>query len=127
MLRALADGETRPLALAALADQRLRATSAAVVRRTRRLQGTQPSLSPASEDDLGTVAINRTAEGPIGPRDCEAAGPVSGCGAAAGRGARSGRGFGTSDHRRSGRRSSDISFRETPRLVGWSMPRTRRE
>ena len=38
MLKALAEGETNPAALAALADRRLRATPATVVRRTRRVQ-----------------------------------------------------------------------------------------
>lgn len=83
MLQALADGETSPAALAALAHQRYAAT---VVRRTRRFEGSQRGLSSAPEDDLARLAMNRRADGPVEPRDCESAEPISGCGAAVGRG-----------------------------------------
>ena len=59
MLKALADGETNPAALAALADERLRATPGTVVRRARCLYGVKRRLPAAAEDGLGGIAIDR--------------------------------------------------------------------
>ena len=127
MLKALADGETSPSSTGGAGRSATARHPATVVRRTRRFERTQSGVSSTAEDGPRRAAINRTADGPTGPRDCESAEPLSGCGAATGRGPRTRSEFGTADHRRSGRRSGDIPFREAPRLVGWSMPRTRRE
>ena len=126
MLKALADGETSPVAwrrwpIGAYTPPSNNCATHSALRQN--LTG----VSSTHEDGAGGAANNRTAGGPTGPPTSRPAESVSGCGAAAGRGTRTRGGFGTSDHRRSGRRSGDISFREAPRLVGWSMPRTRRE
>ena len=58
MLQALADGETNPATLAALADQRLRAT-APIVRRLQCVHDAESRVSPAPEADAGRIAIDR--------------------------------------------------------------------
>src|SRR5437762_1721641 len=77
MLKALADGETNPAALAALADQRLRATPAQL-RRARRVRRAQPCLPTAAEDGVGGIAIDRRADRPTGPGDGQSAQPAPG-------------------------------------------------
>ena len=72
MLQALAEGETDPAALAALADQRLRATSAQLRDALGCVHGAQPGLPPAGEDGARGVAIDRAADRPTGPGDRQA-------------------------------------------------------
>jgi transposase len=125
MLKALADGETNPTALAALADGRLRATP--VVRRARRVHSAQPRLPEAVADGLAGAAIDRRADRSTRPRDGESAPPASGRGRAVGRGAGSGSAFGTADHCRSACHGRDFSFDQATLLVGGCLPRRRRE
>ncbi len=118
MLKAIADGETNPAALAALADKRLRATQ----------EQLRDALSACTdEDDAGGVAIPRTADQPSRPRERKPAEPAYGCCAPAGGGPRFGRGFSAADPGRSGGHGSDVSFGEAPFIVGWRMLRRRRE
>ncbi len=102
MLKALADGETDPAALAALADQRLRATPAEL----RDALGACTELNPIYRRLVnmapGGLAIDRAADRPTRPGDRRSAAPASGCSRAAGRSPRSGSGFGATDHCRSG-------------------------
>ena len=58
MLKALAEGETDPAALAALAALRLRAYAGRVARRAGCLNRAQPSLPSASEDGTCGLAID---------------------------------------------------------------------
>ena len=64
MLKALADGETDP---AALADQRLRATPAQLRDAPGCLHRAQPGLPPTREDGTCRLAIDRAADRPTGP------------------------------------------------------------
>jgi hypothetical protein len=61
-LKALADGETDPAALALLADYRLRAPPSIVARRPGRLPGTQSCLPPPAESRAPGVGPNRKAD-----------------------------------------------------------------
>ena len=70
MLKALADGETNPAALAALAHERYPGT---VVRRAGRLYGTERRLPATAEDGIRGIAIDRRADGPTGPGDGQSA------------------------------------------------------
>jgi transposase len=65
MLKALAEGETNPAALAALADERLRATPEQLC--DGRLYGVERRLPAAAEDGVRGIAINRRADQPTGP------------------------------------------------------------
>ena len=121
MLQALADGETNPTSLAALADKKLRATQASCATRWR-LHGAQPGLPPAPEDGTGGIAIPRAADRQAGAGDGESSQPAPGGSAAARRGARSRSGFGAADHCRSGCQSRDLCFAEAPVLLGGSVP-----
>jgi hypothetical protein len=127
MLKALADGETDPAALAALADQRLRATPAQLHDALGACIGAQSGLSPAGEDDAGGLAIRRAADRSTGPGDGESAPPASRCSREAGRGPRARGGFGATDHCRSGRQGSDFPLSREALLVGRGMPGRGRE
>jgi hypothetical protein len=67
MLQALAEGETDPAALAALADQRLRATSAQLRDALGACKELNPVYRRAGEDGGRGVAMDRAADGPTGP------------------------------------------------------------
>ena len=108
MLKALADGETNPTALAALADKKLRATSAQLCDALGACSETQPSLSAVAEDDARGIAIDRRANRPTRPRDGESAQSASGRGRAAGGSTWSRRRFRAADHCRSGCHRSDL-------------------
>ena len=58
MLKALAEGETNPASLAALADRRLRATPEQLCDALWRVHGSQSRLPATAEDDARRVAIN---------------------------------------------------------------------
>ena len=127
MLKALAEGETNPAALAALADQRLRATPEQLCDAL----GACTDLKPVYRRLL-KMALEQLQfiEQQIGQLDQEMASLLSqhqDAVAAAGGGARSGSGFGAADHCRSRSHRSDLSLRETSLLVGGRMPRRRRE
>ena len=127
MLKALADGETDPAALAALADQRLRATPEQLCDAL----GACPELNPVYRRLLKMALEElQLIDEQIGQLDQEMADLLrqhQDAGRAAGGGARSGSGFGAADHCRSGRHRSDLSFREASLLVGGRLPRRRRE
>ena len=57
MLKALAEGETNPAALATLGRSEVTCHARTVVRCTGCVYGAQPRLSPAAEDGAGAVAI----------------------------------------------------------------------
>jgi transposase len=122
MLKALADGETNPAAVAALADARLRATPGTVVRRARRLYGAKRRLPAAAEDGVGGIAIDRRAHPSTRPRDGDSAQPPPGRSPAVGGSARSGSRFGAADHCRSRPYRSDLSLPEMSVLVGRCLP-----
>jgi Transposase len=127
MLKALAEGETDPAALAALADQRLRATSAQL----RDALGACTELNPVYRRlvkmALDELQLIRAADRPTGPGDCRSAAPASGCRRAAGRSPRPGSGFGAANHRRGGCCGSDLRLRQESLLVGGGMPGRGRE
>jgi hypothetical protein len=120
MLKALGRRGNRPRSFGRSAFTRNTRT---VVRCTWRMYGAQPRLSAATEDDARGVAINRRADWPTRSGNGEPAQPAPGRSAEAGGSARSGRGLGAADHRRSGCRGSDLSFREESLIMGWRMPR----
>lgn len=127
MLKAIADGEDSPSALAALADQRLRATQQQLcdaLGASKELNQVYRRLLKMALEELQLI------EQQMNQLDQEIANLLSHYQDAVQRLAEVpglGGGLGTPDHRRSGRCSGDISLREASRLVGWSMPRTRRE
>ena len=69
MLKALADGETNPAALAALAHERLRATPEQLCD----AHGAQARVSTAAEDGPGAIATPRAADRSTGPRAADPA------------------------------------------------------
>ena len=122
MLKALADGETNPAALAALADQRLRATPAQL----RDALGACTELNPVYRRllkmALEELQLIDAADRPAGPGDGESAQPASRRRPATGGSARSGSGFSTADHRRSRSHRSDLSLGQISVLLGGRMP-----
>jgi transposase len=127
MLQALADGETDPAALAALADIRLRATAAQL----RDALGACSELNPVYRRLL-KMALKQLQliDQQIGQLDQEMASLLKQhqdavqrlCG-----GARSGTGFCTADHRRSRCHSGDFCFAQKSVLMGGRMSWGRRE
>jgi Transposase len=127
MLKALADGETDPAVLAALADQRLRATPAQLhdaLGACTEINPVYRRLVKMTLDDLQFVEQQISQ---IGPGDRESAPAEPGCSreARGSPGARSG--FGATDYRRSGCQSSHLRLRQKALLVGRGMPRKGRE
>ncbi|HTG28614.1 MAG TPA: transposase [Methylomirabilota bacterium] len=124
MLKALAEGETNPAALAALADWKLRATPEQLCDAL----GACTDLKPVYRRLL-KMALEQLQflEQQMDQLDQELASAPSapGCRPAAGGGARSGSGFSTTNHCRSRPHRSDLSFREMSLLLGWCMPRRR--
>jgi hypothetical protein len=127
MLKALADGETNPAALAALADGRLRATPEQLcdaLGACTELNAVYRRLLKMALEEL------RLIDEQIGQLDQEMASLLRqhrGRGRAVGRGARTRSGFGAADHCRSRSDRSDFSFREMPLLLGGCLSRRRRE
>ena len=127
MLKALAEGETNPAALAALADKKLRATPEQLCDAL----GACTELKPVYRRLL-KMALEQLQflEQQIGQLDQEMASllqPAPGCGPAAGGGAGSGSGLRATDHCRSRPYRSDLSLREMSLLLGRCLPRRRRE
>ena len=122
MLKALADGETNPAALAALADGRLRATPEQLcdaLGACTELNAVYRRLLKMALEEL------RLIDEQIGELDKEMASLLSehqDAVRAAGGGARSGSGLSAADHCRSRPNRSDLSFREMPLLVGRCLP-----
>ena len=104
MLKALAEGETDPATLAALAG-----------------------LSGIAEVGIGGVALDRATYRSIRSGDSKFAHSASGCGAATGGSARSRCRFGTPDHCRSRCQRCDLCFAQGPFLVGGGLPWRRGE
>ncbi len=126
MLKALADGETDPAALAALADQRLRATPAQLHDALGACTELNPAYRRLAKMPLEGVQSS-SADRSTGPGDGESAPPASGCSREAGRGPRARGGFGATDHCRSGRQGSDFPLSREALLVGRGMPRRGRK
>ena len=126
MLNALADGETNPVALAALAHQRLRATPEQLCDALG-VHGAQARVPTAPENDTGALANPRAADPSAGPRAGYFAPSAPGCGPAASGGSGFRSGLRAADHCRSWPYRSDVSLCEMPLLVGWCLPRRRRE
>ena len=127
MLKALADGETDPAALAALADRTLARHAGAVVRRAGGVPDLHPVYRRLLKMALEELQLIEEQIGQLDQEMADSAQPAPGRGAAAGGGARSGRGFGAADHRRSGCHGSDLSFRRSTSPPGWAhAPATRR-
>src|SRR5437588_1261890 len=95
MLKALAEGETNPAALAALADARY---AGAIVRRARCVHRPPARLPAAPEHGARAVAIPRAADRPTGPGNGQSAPSAPGCRPAAGGGAGTRSGFRATDH-----------------------------
>ena len=127
MLKALADGETNPAALAALADQKLRATPEQLCDALGACTELKPVYRRLLKMALEELQLIERADRSTGPGDGQSAQPAPGCGRAAGGSARSRSGFSAADHCRSRSHRSDLSLREMPLLVGWCLPRRRRE
>ena len=121
MLQALAEGETDPAALAALADQRLRATSMQL----RDAVGACTELNPVYRR-LVKMALEelRLIEEQIGQLDQEIAGLLHQHHDAV---QRLRGGFGATDHCRGGGQGSYLPLRQEPILVGGGMPGRGRE
>src|SRR5262250_3196172 len=68
MLQGLADGETNPVALAALADQKITRYTGTIVCCARRAHGPQTRVPTAPEDGTVAVATPRAADRSTGPR-----------------------------------------------------------
>ncbi len=127
MLKALADGETNPATLAALADQRLRATPEQLcdaLGACTELNAVYRRLLKMALEELRLIDEQI---GETGPGDGPSAQPAPGCRRAAGGSARSGSGLSAADHCRSRPYRSDLSLREMSLLVGWCLPGRRRE
>ena len=118
MLKALADGETDPAVLAALADCRLRATPEQLRDALGACTQLNRSLPSAAEDGVGGVAVDGDAHREIGSGSHEPTEGASGCGATSGGSARIRGGFGAADDRRSGSQGSDFPNGEEAVLVG---------
>src|SRR5215467_12968724 len=113
MLKALAEGETNPMALASLADERLRATSEQLCDALGACTDLKPVyrrlLKMALEQfTIQQFTIPRATDRPAGPGDGQPAPPAPGCSRAAGKGAGPGSGFGAADHCRSWSHRSDL-------------------
>lgn len=123
MLRALADGETDPAALAALGDRRLHASQEQLcdaLGAATDLKNVYRRLVGMALDELQLI------ERHMGQLDQEMADLLSSHQDAVqrlGRGARSRSRVGSSDHRRGRRRSENIPFGEASGFVDWSVPR----
>ena len=113
----LAEGETNPSTLAALADRRPRATEQQLCDALGASKELNQMYRRLAEDGPRRAAPNRTADGPTGPRNCESVEPLSGCSSTAGRGSRTRSGFGTADHRRSG--AVAATFPSKKHLASW--------
>jgi transposase len=127
MLRALADGETSPAALAALADQRLRATQQQLcdaLGASKELNQVYRQLLKMALEELKLI------EQQMNQLDHEVANLLSQYRDAVQRLAEV-PGLGVdSAHQivaEVGAAAATFPFREAPRFLGWSMPRTRRE
>jgi hypothetical protein len=127
MLQALADGETSPTALAALADERLRATPEQLCDALGACTELNAVYRRLLKMAFGGIAIDRRADRPTGPGDGQSAQPAPGCRRAVGGSARSRSGLSAADHCRSRPNRSDLSLREMPLLVGRCLPGRRRE
>jgi len=126
MLKTLAEGETDPAALAALADQRLRARPAEL----REALGACTELNPVYRQLVKmALADLQLIEQQIGQLDQEIASLLREhqCGPTADRGPRAWGGFGPTDHCRSGCPGSGFRFRQESRLVGGGMSGRRRK
>jgi hypothetical protein len=127
MLKALADGETSPAALAALADERLRATPEQLcdaLGACTELNAVYRRLLKMALEEL------RLIDEQIGELDKEMASLLSEHQDAVQRLAEvptSGSGLSAADHCRSRPYRSDLSLREMSLLVGWCLPGRRRE
>jgi hypothetical protein len=126
MLKALAEGETDPAALAALADERLRATPEQLCDALG-AHGPEARLPTTPEDGAGAIAIPRAADRPTGQGDGQSTQPAPGRSRAAGRGAGTRSGFSATNYCRSRSHRRDLSFGEAALLLGWRLPRRRRE
>jgi hypothetical protein len=127
MLKALAEGETNPEALATLADERLRATPEQLCDAL----GACTDLKPVYRRLL-KMALEQLQflEQQIGQLDQEMASLLHQHQDAVQRlagGARSGSGLSTTDHCRSRSHRRDLSFEKTALLLGWRLPRRQRE
>jgi len=114
MLKALAEGETDPAALAVLADERLRATPEQLcdaLGACKELNVVYRRLLKMAYG-VGGIAIDRRAERPTGPRDGQSAQPAPGCRRAASGGAGTGSGLSATDHCRSRPHCRNLSLRE---------------
>ena len=127
MLKALADGETDPAALAALADHRLRATPAEL----RDALGACTELNPVYRRLVNMALTDlQLIEQQIGQLDQEIASllrqhqdAVQRLAEVPGLGGR----FRTANHRRSGSQGRDFRLRQSSLLLGRGMSRRRRE
>jgi hypothetical protein len=126
MVKAIAEGETNPATLAALADQRLRATPEQLCD-ARCVYGVERRLPAAAEDGIGGIAIDRRADRPTRPGNGQSAQRAPRCRSAAGGGTWSGSGLSTADHCRSRPYRGNLSLREMSLLVGRCLPGRRRE
>jgi len=97
MLKALAEGETNPAALAVLAHERLRATPEQLCDALGAYRS-QARVPTASENGARAVATPRAADRPTGPRASHFAPSAPGCCPAASGSAGSGSGLGATDH-----------------------------
>jgi hypothetical protein len=123
MLRALADGETDPAALAALGDRRLHASQEQLcdaLGAATDLKSTYRRLVGMALDE---IAATRTPHEQTGSRDGGPAEFAPRCCSAACGGTWSRSRVGSSDHCRDRRRSENISFGEASGFVDWSVPR----
>ena len=123
MLQALAEGETNPAAMAALADGRLRATPEQLRDALGACQGLKPTYRRLLKMALDDLNLIEKQIGQLDPGDGRSAPSLSGPSPSSGRGTRPGCGFSAADHCRSGRDGWDLSFRGTPLLMGRRLPR----
>ena len=125
ILKALADGETDPAALAGLADYRLRATP----EQLRDALGACQELNPVYRRLLKAVLeeSHRQADCPARPGTGRFASSLPGPGGALGGGTRSGGGLGAADYCPSGRYRRDVSLRGRPLVLGGRLPWRRRD
>src|SRR5437773_3260512 len=127
MLKALADGETDPAALASLADKNLRATPAQLCDALGACTELNPVYRRLLKMFLEELQLIDQQVGQLGPRDGDSAEPASGGGRAAGGSTRPRCGFSAADHCRSGCQGRDIRFGQAPLFLGGSVPRRGRE
>ena len=111
MLKAMAQGETSPTTLAALADKTLARNAGTAVRRARRMYRVERRLPAAARDGIAGIAIDRRADRPTRPGNGQPAQRTPGRRSATGRGTWSGSRLSTADHCRSRRHRGNISLR----------------